>query len=74
VLAVVLLLVARNWQSVAPTAIEVTSPELGAGVDDHGETGAAAELRSGQLPNLGEMRDSTNAHAEELQQALEAIE
>ena len=73
VLAVVLVLVARSWRAVAPTAIQVSSPELAGSVHDHGESRAAAELRSGQLPNLGDMRQNTSAHADEVQRALDGL-
>ena len=50
----------------AKSAMEISSPELSGSVDDHGESGAAAELESGTLPGLDEMRGNTDAHAEEL--------
>ena len=74
VLAVVLLLVARNWRSVAPTAMQISDPELGATVDDHGQAEAGAAVRSGQLPGLNDMRQQTDAHSQDVQEALEAIE
>jgi len=43
-------------------------------VDDHGDSGAGAAVRSGNLPDLQEMREETRAHSEELQEALETIE
>ena len=73
-LAIVLLLVAKNWRSVAPHAIQVTDPDLGATVDDHGQTEAGEAVRSGQLPDMNEMRQQTDAHAQQVQEALEAIE
>jgi hypothetical protein len=74
VLAIVLLLVARNWRSVAPTAMQISDPELGSAVDDHGQTEAGAAVRSGQLPDLNDMRQQTAAHSQDVQEALEAIE
>jgi len=73
VLVVVLLLVARSWRSVAPTAAQIQGGEGGV-VDDHGETDAAAAQRSGDLPDLNEMREETDAHAEQVQEALEATD
>jgi hypothetical protein len=70
VLAVVLLLVARSWQSVAPTAIEVSTPAGGTAVPDHGEAQAAGEVRSGALPRLDDMRRETGTHAAQVQDAL----
>ena len=74
VMAIVLILVAKNWQSVAPTAMQVADPELQRNVDDHGQAGAGQALRSGQLPDLNDVRVSTDAHADRLQEALEATE
>jgi len=74
VLAVVLLLAARQWRSVAPTALQVSDPDLSAVADDHGEAGAGEALRSGQLPDLRDMKQQTGEHADQLQEALEATE
>lgn len=71
VMVIVLLLVARSWRSVAPTALEVSGVTDPAGIDEHGETGAAEATRSGQSTNLGEMKQQTDAHADELKNALE---
>jgi hypothetical protein len=73
-LAIVLLLVAKNWRSVAPQAIQVTDPGLAATVDDRGQTEAGEAVRSGQLPDMNEMRQQTDAHAQQVQEALEATE
>lgn len=59
VMAIVLLLVAKNWRAVAPTAMQVADPEL---------------QSSGPLPDLNDMRQQTDVHAEQLQEALEATE
>jgi len=74
VLAIVLLLVARQWKSVAPTALQVSDPDLSRVADDHGESGAGEALRSGQLPDLRDMKQQTGQHADELKEALEATE
>jgi hypothetical protein len=74
VLVVVMFLVARQWRSVAPTALQVSDPDYSAIADDHGETGAGEALRSGRLPDLKDMRQQTGAHADQLQEALEATE
>ena len=74
VMAVVLLLVARSWKSVAPAATAVSGSGAPVQVDDHGESGAGTAVRSGDLPDLQEMREETRAHSEELQEAMQAIE
>jgi len=74
VMAVVLLLVARSWKSVAPVAVALPDGDVPVQVDDRGESGAGAAVRSGNLPGLQDMREETRAHSEELQEALETIE
>jgi hypothetical protein len=76
VLLVVMLLVAKNWQAVAPTAVQVSTPagDLPVVVDDRGQTEAGAAVRSGQLPDLNDMRQSTNQHAQQVQDALTEID
>jgi hypothetical protein len=74
VLAVVLLLVARAWRSVAPTAAQIQGGDAPIAVEDHGEEEAGEAQRSGDLPDLNEMRDETDAHAQAVQEALEATE
>lgn len=71
VMAVILLLAAKAWQSVMPTASQITDPALPAQVSDHGETEAAEELASPGLPNLDEMRENTTSHADQMQEILE---
>ncbi|MCP3978898.1 MAG: hypothetical protein GY716_06145 [bacterium] len=73
VMAVVLVLVARSWREVGADAVAVTAPDLSTTVNDHG-TGAGEELRNGGLPNLDVMRNETQAHSEELREALESTE
>ena len=73
VLVVVLFLVAKSWRSVAPTAAQIQGGEAPI-VDDHGEAGAAEAQRSGELPDLNEMRQETDAHAQQVQEAFEATE
>jgi hypothetical protein len=72
VLAVVMILAARNAKTVAPTALEIGGAEATVAIEDHGQGDAAAELRSGELPRLGEMREETAGHADEVREALEA--
>ena len=72
VMAIVLLLVARQWRSVAPVAQQVSGAP--AAFDDRGETGAGEAVRSGELPDLKEMQAETSAHADQLEQALEQTE
>ena len=75
VLAIVLLLVARSWRAVAPEAIDVSGPGGGAMVlDDRGQTGAGDAVRSGELPDLREMQQNTDAHAQRVGDALAETE
>ena len=72
VMAVVLLLVARTWKTVAPQAIDVSNP--GTIASDHGDAAAGAAVRSGELPGLEEVRQGTDAHAADVQEALATTE
>ena len=75
VMVVVLLLVARSWKSLGPTAIQVThGGESGAIVPDHGESQAGAAVASGDLPGLNQMQQETDAHAQQVQEALAATD
>jgi hypothetical protein len=76
-LVVTLLLVARSWQSLAPTAIEVSrpgAPDVNVRVNDHGESEAAEALRRGNMPDLKDARKATDARSEEIQRALSEVE
>ncbi len=68
VMVVVLLLVARAWTSVAPTAMQIASPS-DSGLEQDGEDEDAE-----RLPTLNEMRESTKEHAEELEEARKQID
>ena len=74
VMAVVLLLVAKNWKSVAPTAVQLPENGPTAPLSTHGEDQAGEALSSGNLPDLNDMRSETDAHAQRLQEALSEIE
>jgi hypothetical protein len=66
VLAIVLYLVAQNWQKLAFT----TAP----GADAHGEHAASAEVQSGDLPDLPQTQAATDDHTAEVNAALEQID
>jgi len=70
-LAVVMILVARQWKAVAPTALQVSGTAGAGGIDDHAEGDA---VQSGELPDLGEMQQATDEHAAQVQEALAATE
>ena len=74
VLAVVLLLVAKQWKAVAPTAVQIDANGPSVTPRDGGQTEAAGELRQGSLPDLNAMRDATGDHAQRVQDALAEIE
>ncbi len=71
VMVIVLLLVARAWTSVAPTAAQIASPsDAGLEQDGEGEEAEDAQRR----PTLNEMRESTKEHAEQLEEARKQID
>ena len=69
VMLVVLLLVARSWKSVAPTAIEISTPDGEITISTPGVEGIATN--PGGLTNLNQMRESTTDHIEQVENALD---
>jgi hypothetical protein len=74
VLAVVLLLVAKQWKAVAPTAMQLDGDTPMIVPDTHGEVGAGQALQRGGLPDLNQMRQATGEHAQQVQEALAEVE
>ena len=75
VLAIVLLLVAKQWKSVAPTAMQIDeNNNITVDPPTHGEHEAGEALRQGNLPDLNQMRQATGNHAQDVQEALAEIE
>jgi len=74
VLAIVLLLVAKQWRSVAPTVMQLDDDTPMIVPNTHGEAGAGAALQNGQLPNLNQMRQATDTHAQEVQETFAEVE
>lgn len=68
VVAIVLLLTARAWNAVAPTAADVRDAGAPVPADVRGE--ATTATRDGSLPRLDEVRQRTGAHAEDVADAL----
>lgn len=73
VVAIVLLLVAQAWKNLAPAASQVAG-EKAHPINDHGQTEAGQALRSGQIPDLKQMKQSTSERASQTQEALQAVE
>ena len=72
-LVIVMMLVARSWQSVAPQVIQISDsegPDVKVQFSDHGEAQAADALRDGDLPGLREMQQQTDAHTRQVADAL----
>jgi hypothetical protein len=72
-LVIVMMLVARSWQSVAPQVIEISDtegPDVKVQFSDHGEAQAGEELRDGDLPGLREMQQQTDARTQQVADAL----
>ncbi len=78
VMVIVLLLVARAWTSVAPTAVQITSPSISGLPQDDSDTaqdGEGEEDEDAQrLPTLNDMRENTAEHAEQLEEARKEID
>lgn len=75
VTVIVLLLVARAWTSVAPTARQITSPSIPGLLSDDSHTAEDGEDEAPhRLPTLNEMRENADQHAEELEEARKQID
>ena len=70
-MAVALLLAAKAWRTVTPTASQIVNPGSGDAVADHGDEKAGEAVRSGTLPDLNDMKQRTNTHTQNVQEALE---
>ena len=70
VLVIVLLLAAKAWNTVMPTAAQALTPGGARGtVDDHGQKEAGDAIRSGTLPDLKQMNQSTDQHIHQVEDA-----
>ena len=72
VLLIVMLLSAKAWNAVMPTAQQALAPPTtpkGAirQVDDHGQTEVGKEIRSGTLPDLNKMLQNTDQHVKQVE-------
>ncbi len=74
VLAVVMLLVAKSWKTIAPTALDTQDALQSGPLHDHGQGEAGDAIRKGDLPGLRETQENTDAHAAQVQEALNAVE
>ncbi len=74
VMAIVLVLAAQAWRSVAPAALEASDAGRSGPLDDHGQPDAAAAVRRGELPRLPEARQLTDEHGARVQEALNGTE
>jgi hypothetical protein len=73
VLVVVLMLTARAWKAIAPAsgAIMPTSATEAVRV---AEPDTAGDAQYSDLPNVGEMQQTTSEHADQVQEALDSID
>ena len=71
VVAIVLLMTAKAWESMAPAALDVTSRES----EGRQEMLQEAVGEDGShLPDLHEMQQSTQEHADQIQEAIDQID
>ena len=74
VMAVVLMLVANAWRTMAPAALD-THDALNSGpLSTHGQEEAAQEVRKGGLPGVRDTQKETDKHTAEVEEALASIE
>jgi hypothetical protein len=69
-LVILLLLAGKAWKAVMPAASQVLRPGgTTIAVPDHGEKETGDAVRSGGLPNMKEMGQSTDAHIQRVKEA-----
>jgi len=69
-LVIVLLLAAKAWNAVMPTAQQALAPSRSPKqVDDHGQKEVGDMVRSGSLPDLRQMGAGTDQHIRQIQDA-----
>ena len=66
-LVTVMLLAAKAWQKVAPTAAQINSVQTPAADQD---VVSPASEQPGTLPDLNQMRQQTSTHIEQVEEAL----
>jgi hypothetical protein len=64
-MAVVLVLVAKSWTAVAPTATEIRAGTAASGDDAAGDD---------DMPGMSDMKRETDAHADDVREAMAAID
>jgi hypothetical protein len=74
VLAVVLYLVARNWEAFGPAAVQVKNHQGKPILDAHGQEDAAEEVRSRNLPDLEDMDREVQQHNSEASETMGAMD
>jgi hypothetical protein len=74
VMAVVLMMVAKAWRSTAPAIIDTQNVLDAHPASAHGEKEAAEAVRSGELPGLEDAQRTTDAHAAQVREAMQAVE
>ena len=74
VMAVVLMLVAKTWRTVAPAALDTHDALQSGPLNDHGQREAANEVRSGGLPGVQETKQEADEHNAAVERMLSEIE
>lgn len=74
VMAIVLYLVARNWEAFGPAAVQVKNHKAKPILDAHGQEDAAEELRSRNLPDVDDMQNEVQKHNSESSETMGAMD
>ena len=74
VMAVILYIVARNWEAFGPAAVQVKNHKGKPILDAHGQEDAAAEVRSRNLPDLEDMDREVQKHNTENSETMGAMD
>ena len=74
VMAVVLMMVANAWRTLAPAALDTHDALSSGPLSTHGQNEAAEEIRKGGLPGVRDTQRETDKHSADVQEAMDAIE
>ena len=74
VMAVILYLVAKNWEAFGPAAVQVKNHQGKPILDAHGQEDAAREVRSRNVPDLEDMDREIQKHNAESSETMGALD
>ena len=74
VLAVILYMVARNWEAFGPATVQVKNHKGKPILDAHGQEDAVEEVRSRNVPDLDDMQGEIQKHNADSSETMGAMD